>query len=213
VARLVGLVASTGRSSLSQAIASLEDCDEVIVVHDTERRGQAWTRNELIARAPVGSIVRFVDEDDVAMSTRRMADRLEASGADVLAASFVSTATREVVPCDPLAAAIDSVGPWSWVARADAIRSIPWDGTRTRSTGTWQWLAMMDAGVRFAFAPDVWCYHWRPMAGGVTASVPQGLELIDELSRRIEAASRPELLLPLMARARRGGLRLRLRRL
>lgn len=210
---IVGLVASTGRASLSAALASLKDCDDIIVVEDINRRGQAWTRNELLARAPSGSIVRFVDEDDVAMNTRRMADRLQASGADVLAASFVSGSVRETVPTDPLAAAIDSVGPWSWVAKVDAIRSIPWDAHRTRSTGTWHWLAMIDAGLRFEFAPDLWGYHWLPQPGGVTASVPQGAELIDELNERIRAAGRFELLLPLMARARRAGMPVALPRL
>lgn len=210
---IVGLVASTGRSSLPSAVSSLEDCDDVIVVEDRERRGQAWTRNELLARAPAGAIVRFVDEDDVAMNTRRMAERLHASGADVLAASFVSGSIRETVPTDPLAAAIDSVGPWSWVAKVDAIRAIPWDAARTRSTGTWHWLAMMDAGLRFEFAPELWGYHWLPQSGGVTASVPQGAELIDELNERIRAAGRFELLLPLMARAKRAGLPVALPRL
>lgn len=210
---IVGLVASTGRASLSAALASLEDCDDIIVVDDRERRGQAWTRNALLASAPAGAIVRFIDEDDVAMNTRRMAERLEASGADVLAASFVSGSVRETVPIDPLAAAIDSVGPWSWVAKIDAIRAIPWDAARTRSTGTWHWLAMMDAGLRFAFAPDLWGYHWLPQPGGVTASVLQGVDLIDDLNDRIRAAGRFELLLPLMARARRAGLPVALPRL
>lgn len=210
---IVGLVSSTGRASLSAAIASLEDCDDVIVVEDINRRGQAWTRNELLARAPDGATVRFVDEDDVAMNTRRMAERLQDSGSDVLAASFISGSVRETVPEDPLAAAIDSVGPWSWVAKVDAIRSIPWDARRTRSTGTWHWLAMMDAGLRFEFEPDLWGYHWLPQPGGVTASVPQGAELIDELNERIRAAGRFELLLPLMARARRAGLPVPLPRL
>lgn len=204
--RVVALVSSTGRATLSRAVASLEDCDEVVVVEDAERRGQAWTRNALLERAPPGSIVRFVDDDDVAMNTRRMAERLIESGADILAGSFISSNVREIVPCDPLAAAVDSVGPWSWVARADAIRAIPWDAARTRSTGTWQWLAMMDAGLRFAFAPDLWCYHWQASATGVTSSVPQSTDLLDELHRRIEASGRFELLLPLMARARRAGL-------
>lgn len=200
---IVGLVSSTRRHSLPRCIASLSDCDQVIVVEDRERRGQAWTRNELLRHAPAGSIVRFVDDDDVAFSTRAMAERLGASGADVLAASFISGSTREIVPTDPLAAAIDSVGPWSWVARVDAIRGIPWDGTKTRATGTWHWLQMIDAGVRFAFAPDLWGYHWVAAANGVTAAGGAPPGLFDELARRIEAADRADLWLPLLVRKRR----------
>jgi hypothetical protein len=204
--RLVGLVSSIDRHSIARAVSSLSDCDDVIVVHDAERRGQAWARNALTSRAPAGSIVRFADDDDVAMSTRRMADRLIASGADVMAASFISGAVRETVPEDALAAAIDSVGPWSWVAHVDALRAIPWAPERTQSTGTWHWLAMMDAGLRFAFAPDIWGYHWVAEPSGVTrTSSPDGA-LIDDLRARIEASGRFELFLPLMARARRAGL-------
>lgn len=200
---IVGLVTSTGRHSLPRCVASLSDCDQVIVVEDRQRRGQAWARNELLRQAPPGSIVRFADDDDVAFSTRTMAERLEVSGADILAASFISGSTREIVPTDPLAAAIDSVGPWSWVARADAIRDVAWDATKTRATGTWYWLQMMDAGLRFAFAPDIWGYHWAPSANGVTAGGNPPLDLFDELARRVAEAGRNDLLLPLLVRVRR----------
>ena len=197
-----GLVSTSGSRDPYAAAASLSDCDQ-IVLEDDQGKGQAWVRNRLASFAPTGSIVRYCDDDDVAMSTRRAAERLAETNADVLAFSFISGSTRVRVPEDALAAAVDSVGPWSWVARVEALRRVPWDPRRASCTGTWQWLAMMDAGLKFAFAPDIWGYHWAPNPSGVTSRRWGNEDLFAELETRIRASGRLELLVALERRKAR----------
>lgn len=188
---IYGLVSCSGERDAERAARSLSDCDCVLLQHDRSN-GQAWARNTLLDLAIGATVVRYCDDDDVAMNTRRAAYHLIESGADVLAFSYIAGSTRVEVPADPLAAAIDSVGPWSWVARAEALQRVPW-GPHTFCTGTWHWLAMMDAGLKFAFAPEIWGYHWLPSASGVTASAPAENPLFPELERRIKEAGRVEL--------------------
>lgn len=66
---LVSMVIPTvGRASLDACVASLRrqtrPPDEIHVVHDTERRGGAWARNEGIDRSR-GDLIGFVDDDVV----------------------------------------------------------------------------------------------------------------------------------------------------
>lgn len=198
---IYGLVSCSGERDAARAARSLSDCDCVLLQHD-QGNGQAWARNRLLDLALGATVVRYCDDDDVAASTRRAAERLVEAGVDVLAFSYVAGSTRVEVPGDPLAAAIDSVGPWSWVARVEALRRVPW-GPHTFCTGTWHWLAMMDAGLSFAFAPDIWGYHWAPNAQGVTAAAPADNPLFPELERRILDANRLDLLPALERRKQR----------
>lgn len=167
--KVIGLVTTTRPTKLQAMIDSLSDCDDIIVVEDVERHGMAWARNRLMSLAPAGSIVRFLDDDDIAFSTRRMAERLLHSGVDVLGASYIVRDYRAAVPVNPITACVNRVGPWSWVAKIDSIRMLPWDCSKKVMTGTWQWLRFIEADLQLGMAPDIWCYHWIPAHDGVTA--------------------------------------------
>lgn len=202
---IVGLVASIGRPTLARAVASLSDCDKVIVVEDTQRRGQAWTRNELLRAMPPKCVARFCDDDDIAMSSHMMEKLLWDSCKDVLAGSFISGTTPVEVPADPLEAAIDSVGPWSWAAHSDVLRNLPWEDWSFGS-GTQYWLKMMKANARFGFAPQLWVYYWQPAADGITAQGKGRKEFFLKLKKELQDSQRLDLLNKLKRRVRRSGL-------
>lgn len=186
--KIIGLVSTTRPHYINRMISSISDCDDVIIVEDVEKRGAAWSRNKLLELAPENCIVRFLDDDDVAFSTRRMAERLILEDVDVLACSYFAGKDRVRVAKDPFSAGINSVAPWSWVAKIESIRKIKWNTSINVMMGTWHWLDFYKNNLKLATAPDIWCYHWIPTPGGITdryAAAPT-FELYQEILKCIE---------------------------
>jgi hypothetical protein len=200
--RVVGLVTTTRPEKLQMMIDSLSDCDDVIVFEDKERRGVGWARNQLIDLAPPNSIVRFVDDDDIAFSTRQMAERLVEKDLDALTCSYIVQDQRITVPDNAITACCNRVSSWSWVANIDTVRSLRWDESKKVMTGAWQWLKYVKNNLKLGTAPDIWCYHWIPAEDGITAQhadVPE-FELYQELLSLVEERGTREDLLHLADR-------------
>ena len=128
--KLIGLISTTRPHKIRNMIDSLHDCDDVIVYEDKDRNGANWCRNRLLEIAPDNCVVRFLDDDDIAFSTRQMYNSLIEKGADVLAASYVMNNQRIKVGEDAISASINSITPWNWVAKiffvpTDDGKSIP----------------------------------------------------------------------------------------
>jgi len=200
--KVVGLVTTTRPDRLQMMLDSLSDCDDVIVFEDKDRRGVGWARNQLLDLAPPNSIVRFVDDDDIAFSTRQMAERLIEKDLDALTCSYLVRDQRVVVPDNPVAACCNRVSSWSWVAKIDAIRSLRWDESKKVITGAWQWLQYMKSNLKLGTAPDIWCYHWIPAVDGITslhANKPH-FDLYEELLSLVETKGNKQDLLHLVER-------------
>lgn len=159
----VGLVPCTRPELVGEAMASLTDCERVLVEFDRMRKGEAATRNTLIDRVDEECELRFCDDDDIAWPVE---PRIPV-GVDVLGLAYMVDKFVVQPPPDPLAAAVNYVINGNWLVRRTALEFVRakfgtvYDPSWTMNTATRVWLRMMDAGLKFAFAPTKIAYTWR----------------------------------------------------
>lgn len=90
------VITTVGRDSLGLCRAALErqtrPADETIVIHDHDRRGAAWGRNEGIRRSH-GDLIAMVDDDAIPPADwlERLVSAIDTHGADVAGGTYQET--------------------------------------------------------------------------------------------------------------------------
>lgn len=159
----VGLIPCTRPHVVGEAMASLTDCERVLVEFDRQRSGEPRTRNALIDRVDEDCELRFCDDDDVAWPIE---PRIPL-GADVLCVGYMVDKRVVQPPSDPLAAAVNYVINGNWLVRRGSLEFVRarfgtiYDPAWTMNTATRLWLRMIDTGLTFAFASTKIGYTWR----------------------------------------------------
>lgn len=199
--KIVALVSCTRPHLLDTLKNYLTDCDEIIIEIDVDKRGAAHTRNKLLERAPSNSIVRFIDDDDIPLNTKSLANYLIETDSDIVVGSIFNGQHRSKAPENSKELFINNAGPWSWVAKIESIRHLKWDTEKKVLTGTWHFLSFIDSNLKIKSAPHIWCYHWIPTVKGMYLSNREHSYLIyPELYSRINKLGDKKLLLNLAER-------------
>jgi hypothetical protein len=175
-------IPTTGRATLERAVRSAQSAYTVVVRHDESGHGPQAARNWLLDEAArMGAeFIRYGDDDDLCLPAK-----LGGGDADVVYFDYLRYGEVVRLGADPVQAMFRGVTPWCWAARVDALTGagLRWDESRPCRQGSWMWLAMLQAGLRFSYAPVI---AYEKVAPGAISSKPE----FAEASRQFFAAAR-----------------------